>query len=77
MSLLVDNEMSAVLFSYASHHSLLFCLASNYLFSKDSQPFFLFIRQSFYKECFVLRAKTVLTKVFQCYPNVLISQMLE
>ena len=46
MSLLVDPEMSAVLFSYASHHSLLFCLASNYLFTKDSQPFFPSIRQS-------------------------------
>ena len=76
MSLLVDPEMSAVLFSYAYHHSLLFCLASNYSFTKDSQPFFPSIRQSI-KKCLVLRVKTVLTKIFQCYPNVLISQMLE
>ena len=69
---LVDPEMSAVLGCYASHRSLLFSLASNYLFSKDSQPFIPSIRQSI-KNFLYLEQRY--TRIFQCYPNVLISQL--
>ena len=68
--------MISGLVSHNSHQSLLFSLASILLFSQDSHPYILSIRESI-KKNFVLRAKIVLTKTFQRYPNVLIRQILE
>ena len=69
---LVDPEMSAVLFCYASHQALLFSLASNHFFIQDSQPFIPSIKQSI-KNFLYLEQRY--TRIFQCYPNVLISQL--
>ena len=64
--------MSAVLFCYASHQALLFSLASNHFFIQDSQPFIPSIKQSI-KNFLYLEQRY--TRIFQCYPNVLISQL--
>ena len=71
ISLLVDFEMSAVLVSHNSHHFVVF--SGWHPLIQSGLSVFHSFHQTIYKE----RAKIVCTKIFQCYPNVFISQMSE
>ena len=71
ISLLVDFEMSAVLVSHNSHHFAVF--SGWHPLIQSGLSVFHSFHQTIYKE----RAKIVFTKIFQCYPNVFISQMSE